>query len=152
MLLKSRFYFLIIFTFLTASAYAQVSPTLKHLTPQEIERVRVVEELLQGVDKKSLWATVHELEKTRHPQISLQMREAMAKAYADIVREVNVQDPKKKEWLYSMICLNMAYLQFGGSQGAPGSTSELNRLIRQKLKEYLPVAVFNQSGFLYSLQ
>ena len=76
----------------------------------------------------------------------------MAKTYTDIVREINVKGQKKKEWLYSMVCLNMAYLQFGGSQGKYGSTTELNRLIRKKLKEYLPGDVFKQSGYLHSLQ
>jgi hypothetical protein len=51
-----------------------------------------------------------------------------------------------------MVCLNMAYLQFGGSQGKYGSTTELNRLIRQKLKAYLPSDVLKQPGFIYSLE
>ena len=76
----------------------------------------------------------------------------MAKTYADIVREINVEGQKKKEWLYSMVCLNMAYLQFGGSQGKSGSTTELNRLIRQKLKKYLPPELLKQPGFAYSLE
>ena len=76
----------------------------------------------------------------------------MAKTYADIVREVNVEGKKKKEWLYSMVCLNMAYLQFGGSQGKSGSTTELNRLIRRKLKGYLPPNALKRDGFFYSLE
>jgi hypothetical protein len=76
----------------------------------------------------------------------------MAKAYADIVRDQDVVGEKKKEWLYSMVCLNMAYFQFGGTQGPPGSATSLNRLIRRKLKEYLPPSVLKQPGFLYSLE
>ena len=101
---------------------------------------------------KSLWESISELEKTRHPEINLEMKEAMARTYVDIVKEINVQGQKKKEWLYSMVCLNMAYLQFGGSQGKPGSTTELNRLIRQKLKEYLPPNALQQPGYVYSLE
>jgi hypothetical protein len=99
-----------------------------------------------------LQQTIDELRKTHHFQLNLEMREAMAKTYADIVKEENVIGQKKKEWLYSMVCLNMAYLQFGGAQGAPGSTTALNRLIRRKLKEYLPLNVLKQPGFLYSLE
>ena len=121
------------------------------MTAQEIQRVRAVKELLEGIDKKSLQETIDELEKTRKPQINLEMREAMAKAYTDIVRDFNVEGQKKKEWLYSMVCLNMAYLQFGGGQGPSDSTTSLNRLIRQELRKYLPPDILKQPGFLYAL-
>ena len=137
--------------FLASPLQAQVMNTSRHLTERDIQRVRHLKELLDGVDKRSLQQTIDELEKARHPQISLEMKEAMANAYADIVREINVEGTKKKEWLYSMVCLNMAYLQFGGSQGKAGSTTELNRLIRQKLIKYLPVNISKQPGFFYSL-
>jgi len=141
---RKKFFFLIIFLFLTASARA--------FTAQDIQRVKAVKQLLEGIDTKSLQQTMDELGKTRHPQLNLQIREAMAKTYTDIVKEENVSGQKKKEWLYSMVCLNMAYLQFGGYQGARENTTTLNRLIRRKLKEYLPADVFKQHGFLYSLE
>jgi len=150
--LGKKLFFLIIFISLTASVYAQGNYKTRHLTESDIERVRAVKALLYGIDTKSLRETIEELEKTRYPQINLEMREAMAKTYTDIVRQINVKWQKKKEWLYSMVCLNMAYLQFGGSQGTPGSATELNRLIRQKLKAYLPSNVLKQAGFLYSLE
>jgi len=143
---KKLLFLLIISLFLTASVHAA------GLTAQEIQRVRAVKQLLDGIDTKSLQETIDELEKTRYPRINLEMREAMAKVYTDIVRQENVSGQKKKEWLYSMVCLNMAYLQFGGSQGAPGGTTSLNRLIRRKLKEYLPSNILNQPGFFYSLE
>jgi hypothetical protein len=143
-----RLFPLIIFIFLATSVHAQGDfPTL-----QDIERVKAEKALLYGIDTKSLRETIDELEKTRHPQINLQIKEAMAKTYTDIVTEINVKGQKKKEWLYSMVCLNMAYLQFGGSQGKSGSTTELNRLIRRKLKEYLPSNVLEQPGFIHSLE
>jgi len=122
------------------------------LTGEEIQRLKAVKQLLYGVDRKSLQETIHEVEKSRHPKMTLEMQEAMAKAYTDIVSEMNVVSQKKKEWLYSMVCLNMAYFQFGGSQGKYGSTTELNRLIRQKLIKYLPVNALKQPGFVYSLE
>jgi len=142
---------LVIVIFIFTTAHADEYNTSRSLTTLQVQQVMQVKKLLEGVDKESLQKTIHELEKTRHPQTSLELREAMAKAYVDIVKEVNVEGQKKKEWLYSMICLNMAYLQFGGSQGNPGSTTELNRLIRQKLKEYLPANIQRQPGFLYTL-
>jgi hypothetical protein len=149
---KKQFFLLVIFTFLATSVHAQANHRRSLLTAQEIERVKAVKELLYGVDKRSLQETIDELQRARHPQLGLEMQEAMAKAYTDIVKEINVEGQKKKEWLYSMVCLNMAYLQFGGSQGKAGSTTELNRLIRQKLKQYLPPDIFKQPGFLYSLE
>jgi len=123
-----------------------------HLTLQQIERIREVKQILDGVDRDSMQKTIRELEKSRHPQVNIEMKEAEARAFTDIVQEINVEGQKKKEWLYSMICLNMAYLQFGGAQGKYGTTTELNRLIRQKLKEYLPPDINKQPGFLYSLE
>ena len=149
---KYRTFVLVIFIVLTATAHAQGYYRLKHLTAQEVQRVKAVKQLLDGIDTKSLQETIDELEKTQHPLVNLQMKEAMAKTYTDIVREVNVDGDKKKEWLYSMVCLNMAYLQFGGGQGTSGNTTSLNRLIRQKLKEYLPPHALRQPGFFYSLE
>ena len=149
---QKQIHFLIIFMFLAISAQAQEHINTRHLTSSDIERVRVVKGLLGGVDKKSVQETIHELEKSRRPQINLEMQEAMAKAYVDIVKEINVEGQKKKEWLYSMVCLNMAYLQFGGAPGKAGSTTELNRLIRRKLIEHLPPNALKQPGFVYSLE
>lgn len=142
----------VIFLFLTVCAHAEEKYGRGHLTVQEIERVKVFKGLLDDVDKKSLRQTIEALEKTGNPPLYLQMREAMAKTYADIVREQNVEGQKKKEWLYSMVTLNMAYLQFAGTQDAAGHATSLNRLIRRKLKAYLPPDVFHQPGFHYSLE
>ena len=148
-----KFFLFIVFIGLTMTAYAQEGLVAsRYLTGQQIERVKAFKELLHGVDKESLQKTIRVLEKTRNPQINIEMKEAMAKSYVDIVSEENVEGQKKKEWLYSMVCLNMAYLQFGGSQGKYGSTTELNRLIRQKLIHYLPTNALKQPGFVYSLE
>jgi hypothetical protein len=149
---KNQIFFLIVLLLLPASVRADGDYRLKHLTASELERVKAVKELLSDVDTRSFKDTVHELEKARDPQISLEMKEAMARAYTDIVKEIKVEGQKKKEWLYSMVCLNMAYLQFGGSQGKYGTTTELNRLIRQKLIHYLPQNALKQPGFVYSLE
>ena len=143
------------FVFLTVIVPSVLAETVdggRYLTASDLQRVRAFKALLGSVDTQSFQTTVRELENSRHPGIELTMKEAMARAYVDIVQEINVQGQKKREWLYSMVCLNMAYLQFGGSQGAYGSTTELNRLIRKKLTEYLPAHALNQPGFVYSLE
>lgn len=107
------------------------------LTSGQIERVKASKELIQDVDKKSLRQTVDELESMDYTEENLQIMEAMARTYAEIVRNQDVRDPAKKEWLYGTIALNMAYLQMGGSTNAVGGNAPLNRLIRRTLQENL---------------
>src|SRR5262249_36009106 len=131
-------------------ALAQPAHAYNRLSDDDIARVRQVKELLGPVDKKSMRDTILELEKSRKPQLNLELKEAMAKAYADIAREYQITSVARKEWLYSMVCLNMAYLQFSGT-ASKEKTTDLNRLIRQKLKQYLPPDIMEQPGFFNSL-
>ena len=133
--LKSQFFLLIISTFLATSVHAQENYSSRHLTAQEIQRIKEVKMLLDGIDTKSLRETIVELEKSRHPEINLEMKEAMAKTYADIVLEINVKGQKKKEWLYSMVCLNMAYLQFGGEKGIPWPNNRIKQTNSSKINK-----------------
>ena len=139
---------LIVLLFSTASMAA----VRHHLSTEDIEEARMIKQMLGTVDKKSLDQFVDELEKTDHPHLNLQLREAMAKTYVDIVRDHQVEGQEKKEWLYSMISLNMAYLQFGGTPQTARHADGLNRLILQKLKAYLPADIIQQSGFTYDLE
>jgi len=145
-----RFLQLIIFLCLISSVHADGKR--EYLTALEVERVRVFKELLGSVDSKTVRQTVDDLEKNDYPQVNLQMKEAMAKTYADIVRDKNIEGQGRRERLYSMIALNMAYLQLGGTQDKAGSAEPLNRLIRQKLREYLPPEIFNRPGFSFIVE
>ena len=122
-----------------------------HLTALDIERLEKLKQVLLEVEGKSLKQSVNELEKSSNPKMSLIIKEAMAKTYADIVSQEKIQDLHKKKWLYSMVALNMAYLQFEGNKDSAGNTQNLNKLIRYKLKTYLPSDIFNQPGFRCSL-
>jgi hypothetical protein len=137
------FIFVLVFSTLMGAAYAHTP-----LSPQQIERVKAFKKSLHDVDSKPVGATMAELEKAPHPEVNIEIKEAMAKAFNDIVREQNVEGLKKKQWLYSMIALNMACLQFGGGSASP---NPLNGLILYKLKKYLPPSIFTASGFRYSL-
>ena len=138
---------LLIVMLLSCSVGVYAKQARAHLSEKDIERVKIVKETVGEVEKKPLSQMIGELEKTTHPEINLAIKEAMAHAYADIVHEQNVQGQGKKEWLYSMIALNMAYFQFGGDKDSAGGTKNLNKLIRYKLKMYLPPEIFNQPGF-----
>jgi hypothetical protein len=157
---------LMIFLFLAPSVHAQetfgkeaasqTEPRIREdqgrgrLMKEDLERVRTFKELIRDVDVKSLEQTIHEIEIASYPELELQMREAIAKTYADIVREQKGIDQAQKEWLYSMVTINMAYLQFGGKQDDSGTA--LNMIIRKKLREYLPSDVFTHPGFLQKLE
>ncbi len=123
-----------------------------YLTPQQIERVQVCKRLLLEVDSKPLPKTIVELEHTPYPEENLQIMEAVAMTYADIVKEQTVDDDKNKKWLYGMIMLNMAYLQLGGDQYAVGGNAPLNRLICRKLREHLPPDLLNHPGLFHPLE
>ncbi len=157
---------LVIFLFLVSSAHAQEtfeqersvreeswrrqSQAGSGLTEQDMERVKAFKALVRDVDMKSLQQTIREIESADYPQLELQMKEAMAKTYADIVLEQTVVEQKQKEWLYSMVTMNMAYLQFGADQGDSGTV--LNRMILRKLKRYLPSDILNHPGFLQRVE
>jgi hypothetical protein len=126
---------------------AYAAPIKEHLNEEDISRLKALKETFLEVEKKTPQQLVLELEKTNYPKINLAIKEAMAKAYLDIIKEQGVQGEHKKEWLYSMIALNMAYFQFGGDKDSAGGTKNLNKLIRYKLKTYLPVNIFKQPGF-----
>ncbi|OGX06981.1 MAG: hypothetical protein A2Z88_04225 [Omnitrophica WOR_2 bacterium GWA2_47_8] len=118
----------------------------QELSDQDIERVKASRDLLQGTDPRSLPKTLRELNRTNCPQIHAIIMEAIARTYVDIVREQKVVEQKKKDWLYSMVKLNMAYLQLTGGT-YKGDNNSLNRSIRFRLKEYLPAGILTHPGF-----
>ena len=150
-MLKVIFLFVLLFCNLTGMLYAYQSAQSK-VSTQDTERIATYKALIKDVDHKSLAQTITELEQTKYVHVTIAMREAMARTYTDIVKDQQVTGLKKKEWLYSMVNLNMAYLQFVGVKGSTKNTEPLNRLIRQKLREYLPVNITNQPGFHCSIE
>ena len=131
------------------SSPALGSPSSAHppLPEQALQRVQQYKSMLKDVEPRPAKAIIAELENSDHPMLNLQIKEAMAKTFTDIVREQNVEGEGKRKWLYSMVALNMANLQFGGSSGS----NPLNTMILRKLKKNLPPEVLAQKGFHISL-
>jgi hypothetical protein len=121
------------------------------LSLKEIERLKEVKRQLKDVDTKPLMISIKELERTKYPSLHLRMREAMARVYLDVAEELKVKEQKKKDWLYSMVVLNMAYLQFDGGGKGDSKTEPLNQLIRRKLIKELTPEVLEHPGFHYSI-
>jgi len=131
------------------SSEGQDSYALSFLTPEQVERLKECRHILRNVDQRPFSAVVKDLKKSGRPEANLQILEATAKTYADIVEEQNVTTIKSKEFLYSMVQLNMAFLQLGGDARNVGGGKDgpLNRLICRKLKIYLPPELFSSGAF-----
>lgn len=129
-----------------------VSAGAETLNTKQIERLRAVKLMLADVESKSLTQMQRELEATDDPAMQLDIKEAMARAYSEIVQEQQVSGKGRKVWLYSMVALNMAYFQFGGSKDSAAGATNLNKLIRQKLKTHLPAGIFKRPGFHTSVE
>ncbi len=128
--------------------YAEGSPSRPHLPESAIERVRQYKSLISDVETRPLQTIITELEKSDYPLLNLKIKEAMARTYVDIVNEEKITGTPKKRWLYSMVALNMACLQFGGTD----SSTPLNKMILRKLKANLPADIQDQHGFHLSLE
>lgn len=126
-------------------AVSSPAPLKRTLTGAELERLKALKDLARDVDRESLSEAIDDLARADDLEIALLMRESVAKTYDDIVRERNVVDQDQKEWLYSMVKLNMAYLQLSAAYDNSGNA--LNRLIRQKLLYYLPAGIVNDPRF-----
>jgi hypothetical protein len=108
------------------------------LSIQQMQRLESCRRLTEDIDDKSLQAAIAQLDNSPDPEENLQLLEAVARTYAEIVRDQKVSGLEKKKWLYSMVTLNMAYLQLGGLDVNPPGDTSLNKLIRRKLKEHMP--------------
>lgn len=122
-----------------------------HLTQAQTDRVRAYKQLIKEADPKTLAQSVAELEKSASPEMNLQIKEAVAQTYAALVVEHKVKGKANKEWLLSMVTLNMAYLQFEGDANS-AQAAPLDILIRQKLKAALRPGTLDHKDFHHSLE
>lgn len=123
----------------------------EELTAEQTRRLQVCERLLDGVDKHGFKEKVRDLDNTRFPEENIKLIEAVAQTYAEIAQEQGIEKPETKEWLYSMVELNMGYLQLGGSKLNQVRDTALNKLIRRKLKERLPAELLANEEIFYTL-
>ena len=130
----------------------QENVPVRNLTADEMGRLRSCKRLLGGVDTKSFEQSLFDLKHSSFPHENLQILEAMTKTYTEIVQEQNVVGQKKKEWLYSMVALNMAYLQLAGINATQSQDSPLDKLIRWKLKEHLPEGLKENKKIFHPLK
>ena len=117
----------------------------------QVERIKQAQHLLAEVELRSTEEIVIDLNQATYPEGQLQILEAVAKTYRDMIHHYDVKTLAKKEWLHSMILLNMAYFQFGGADEDQYATM-LNVAIRRKLKSYMSKELTGHPGLFHSLQ
>lgn len=133
---------IVLFLCCATAVYAQGS-----FSAAQIVRIKALKQRLGVVDKKSLEKTISELQKARDSEVALQIQETIARVYEDIVAEQDIRDEATQEWLYGMVALNMANLQFGGR-----SRDSVSQMIAQKLKKALPAAILDAPDFHVSVE
>lgn len=145
-IMKAGLSFFRIFVTLMA-AMAIAGPALANsLSAGQMSRLQDYKALIREVDGMSLQEDIRRLEQSGYPEQTLQIMEAMARTYTDLIREQNIQALPDRRWLFSMVQLNMAYMRLAGSPDVQG-TNSLNRMIIKKLRSYLPETLMRHPAF-----
>ena len=141
-----KFFCLILFLLVTIPVFAGNT-----LAPDEIQRLTKAKSLLADTEDRSVNELVLKFQKTGWPEDYLAIYEAIAFTFRDITKDYK-NDRVARVRLLDKIRMNMAYFQFGGSRAEQEGSSELNRLIQRKLKQYLPEDIWFNPAIFHSLE
>lgn len=122
------------------------------LSPAQMNRLKAAKELLGDADTHSLKEATDELKKSPDTEGALQIVEAVAAVYVELVRDYKLDDPQARIRLLDKIRMNMAYFQMGGPDTEGAQESSLNILIRRKLKDHLSPELKKNPNLFYSLE
>lgn len=115
-----------------------------------LKRIHEVKEIVKDLEPRSAGDILKDLRETSSPEGNLQIFEAVAATYKDLVVHKNIVDKKDKRDLYDQIRLNVAFIQFGGNPNS-GDGKKLDRWIRQTLIKYLPQDLMNDEDMFFSI-
>lgn len=121
-------------------------------TASEIQRLTKAKTLLMDTENRSVQDILKEFEAMGSPQQQLIIYEAVAAAFRDVQEKYGEDSRQSREQLLAKIRLNMAYFQLGGAVGEQAGMGELNKLIRRKLKQYLPENIWDNPDLFHSLE
>jgi len=136
---------LIILTFLILPQSAQAS----NGDSEFLARIHHAKMLVADIDPRSVEDISRELHSTSSPQGNLQIFEAVAATYRDLVVNGDIADEAGKKNLYDQIRMNVAFIQFGGNPNTR-SGKKIDRWIRQTLMKYLPRKLLKDKDMFYS--
>ena len=125
---------LVLFTLLTIiSATAQAANMADSAF---LERIHDAKMLVADLDPRSVEDIFKELNTTSSPEGNLQIYEAVAATFRDLVLGGDAADEAGRKTLYDQIRMNVAFIQLGGNSNG-GSGKRVDRWIRQTLMQYL---------------
>ncbi|OGX35210.1 MAG: hypothetical protein A3C36_03105 [Omnitrophica WOR_2 bacterium RIFCSPHIGHO2_02_FULL_52_10] len=127
------------------------APAGAGLTGGQEKRVAQARMLLEEVDARSAREIIDEFNRTPAPLANLQIYEAVAATYAELVKRKEMTDAAAKKQLYNQIRLNVAYLQFGGDPEGENSR-KLDLWIRQTLFRHLPRGLMDDPAVFHTLE
>jgi len=114
-----------------------------------LQRIHEAKMLVEDIEPRSVRDISEELHETASPEGNLQIFEAVAATYNDLVTVKDIVDEKGKKDLYDQIRLNVAFIQFGGDPNSQGG-KKIDRWIRQALMKYLPRELMNDDEMFHS--
>ena len=115
-----------------------------------LARIRDAKMLVKDLDPRTVEDIYHQLHATSSPEGNLQIYEATAATYRDLVESKEVTDEAGKKNLYDQIRMNVAFIQFGGNPSGGGK--KIDRWIRQTLMKYLPKGLLKDKDIFHSAE
>jgi len=116
-----------------------------------LARILDAKTLVADLDSRSVEDISIELRSTSSPEGNLQIYEAVAATFRDLVINGDVTDEAGKKNLYDQIRMNVAFIQFGGNPNNK-SGKKIDRWIRQTLMKYLPRDLLKDEDMFYSAE
>ncbi len=132
------------FSILYANAY-------QGLSARQLARVEAAQKMLGAADDRALSTTIDTIEKSPWNEGALEIFEAVAATYNELVRKYQLTDKKAQERLLDKVRMNMAYFQLGGQDVERSSGDNLNIVIRRLLKTHLSAQLRSDRRFFKSL-
>ena len=121
----------------------------ERITERHFQRIKQAKSILDQLEPRSIGQIADELNQTDHPQSHLQIYEAVAATYMELVDQQDIRDEEQRKELYNQIRLNVAFIQFGGDFGSSSGT-KLDRWIRRRLKNHLPREILKNEKMFFS--
>ncbi len=114
-----------------------------------LARIHDAKMLVADLDPRTVEDISRDLQSTSSPEGNLQIFEAVASTFRDLVIDGNIVDDKGKKNLYDQIRMNVAFIQFGGNPNLRNG-KKIDRWIRQTLMKYLPRELMKDDDIFYS--
>lgn len=114
-----------------------------------LARIHDAKMLVAELDLRTVEDIFRELNATSSPEGNLQIYEAMAATFRDLVVGGDAADEAGRKSLYDQIRMNIAYIQFGGNPKSGGR--RVDRWIRQTLRKYLTKDLMKDEDIFHSV-